>query len=197
MRPFILSRIMPYAPPPDLASLDMAAIAALVAARKLPPVEQWNPTVTGDSKMRIDATGRWFHDGGEIKRPAMVRAFSSLLRREDDGFYLVTPYEKQRIEVEDAPFQAVEMQSLTDDTGSALAFRLNTDDLVIAGPDHGLCFSDLESNPRAYMHVRGGLWARLNRPVFYALVELALESGEEPPFVMSQGCRFPLVEASK
>jgi uncharacterized protein len=184
---------MPYAPPPDLATLDLAEIAALVAARTLPPVEQWHPASTGDSKMRIDAQGRWFHDNGEIKRPAMVRAFASLLRREEDGsFVLVTPYEKQRIDVEDAPFQAVEVQQSAGTDGPVLTFRLNTDDLVMAGPDHRLTFHDLDDAPRAYLHVRGGLLARLNRPVFYTLVELALASGAKPPFVESMHARFTL-----
>ena len=187
---------MPYVPLPDLATMDLAQIAAMVAARKLPPVEQWHPSDTGDSKMHIDGKGRWFHDGGEIKRPAMVRAFSGLLRRDDDdAFYLVTPYEKQRIEVEDAPFQAVEVQQSLGEDGPVLTFRLNTDDLVIAGPDHGLSFIALDGNPRAYLHVRGGLMARLNRPVFYTLVEMALASGQEPPEVKSNGVRFALVEA--
>ena len=184
---------MPYSPPPELSTLDLAEIAALVAARKLPPVADWHPANTGNSSMRIDAQGRWFHDGGEIKRPAMVRAFASLLRREADGtFVLVTPYEKQRIEVEDAPFQAVEVQQSAGADGPVLTFRLNTDDLVMAGPEHRLTFHDLDDAPRAYVHVRGGLMAQLNRPVFYTLVELALASGTEPPFVESMGARFAL-----
>lgn len=188
---------MPYAPPPNMAMMDLAEIAALVAARKLPPVEQWRPSVTGDSKMRIDATGRWFHDGGEIKRPAMVRAFSGLLRRDEDGaYYLVTPYERQRIEVEDAPFQGVEVHQSVAANVTALTFRLNTDELVMAGPEHRLTFHDLDKAPRAYLHVRGGLMARLNRPVFYTLVDLALASGGEPPFLESMGVRFPLEDAA-
>ncbi len=185
---------MPYTPPPDLAHLDAAQIAALVAARRLPPVDQWNPAKCSDSKMRIDARGRWFHDDGEIKRPAMIRAFSSLLRKEANGhFVLVTPFERQSITVEDAPFIAVELQAID---GAQLAFRLNTDDLVVAGPDHPLRFCDMETHPRAYLHVRGGLEARLNRPTYYQLVELALASGHEPPSVFSNGIAFPLTTAA-
>jgi uncharacterized protein len=184
---------MPYIPTPDLATLNLSEIAALVAARKLPPVDQWQPAVLGDSKMRIDAKGRWHHDGGEIRRPAMVRAFSNLLRFDADGhYYLVTPHEMQRIIVEDAPFQAVEVQQSMATNGPVLTFRLNTDDLVMAGPENRLTFHDLDTNPRAYIHVRGGLKARLNRPVFYTLAELALASGGEPPFVESLGERFVL-----
>ena len=83
---------MPYEPAPDLASLSLAEIAELNAARKLPPVEQWNPAQTRDSLMVIKADGRWFHDGGEIRRPAMIRAFAGLLRRDEQGqHWLVTP----------------------------------------------------------------------------------------------------------
>ena len=101
---------MPYQPPPELAALSLAEIAALAAARKLPPVEQWHPEARSDSLMTIKADGRWFHDGGEIKRPAMVRAFASLLRRDADGqHWLVTPHEMQSIAVEDAAFIATDV----------------------------------------------------------------------------------------
>ena len=96
---------MPYDPPPELQDLSLADIAGLVATRKLPPVEQWTPAHQSDSHMRIAADGRWYHQGGLISRPAMVRLFASVLRREADGRYaLVTPFEQQWIEVEDAPF---------------------------------------------------------------------------------------------
>ena len=94
---------MPYEAPPELATLTLPQIAELVAARKLPPVEQWRPQQIGDSRMRIAADGRWFHEGCLIRRPAMVRAFASLLMRDADGqHWLVTPHEKLAIEVEDA-----------------------------------------------------------------------------------------------
>jgi hypothetical protein len=113
---------MPYEPPPELAALSLAEVADLAAARRLPPVEQWNPAVSGDSLMTILADGRWLHDGGEIRRPAMVRAFSSLLRRDADGqHWLVTPHERQSIKVEDAAFIAVDVAR----HGDALVFRLN------------------------------------------------------------------------
>lgn len=191
---------MPYSPPADLASLDMAAIADLLAQRKLPPVEQWNPTSVSDSHMHIDAQGRWFHKGGEIKRPAMVRAFSSLLRRDigaegTTDYFLVTPYEKQSISVEDAPFIAVEMEVKGDGADQQIVFRLNTDDLVIAGSGHALTFFNMDNEPRAYCEVRGGLLARLNRPVFYALVDLAMAGGEQLA-VCSNGVTFPLAECA-
>lgn len=179
---------MPYEPPPELASLGLSEIAKLVADRKLPPVNEWHPENSGDSEMRIVADGRWFHRGGEIKRPAMVRAFSSLLRHDDDGsFWLVTPYERLSIIVEDAPLIAVELRNEGAGDQRALAFRLNTDDLVIADAEH-----TLEFRPLPYLHVRGGLWAKLARPVYYELAELALAENNDPLGLWSNGSFFPI-----
>lgn len=178
---------MPYDPPPELAALGLADIAALVDARKLPPVADWAPEQSGDSLMRIAADGRWFHDGGEITRPAMVRAFASLLRRDPDGHWLVTPQQKLSIEVEDAAFVATDVVR----SGDALAFRLNTDDLVLAGPDHRLVARGSEAAPAVYLAVRGGLEARLNRSTWLQLADLADEGGT----VTSQGVKFALVPA--
>ncbi len=181
---------MPYEPPPDLAGLTLGEIAALAEARKLPPVDRWRPEHTGDSLMRIAADGRWFHDGGEITRPAMVRAFSSLLWRDETGqHWLVTPQEKQSVAVEDAAFVATDVVR----QGDALAFRLNTDDTVIAGPDHPIVARGDPDTPALYLAVRHGAEARLNRSTYAQLAELALESGELA--VTSQGARFPLVPA--
>lgn len=179
---------MPYEPPPDLAGLSLAEIAALNAAHKLPPVEDWHPKVSGDSLMAIKADGRWFHDGGEIRRPAMVRAFASLLRREGDGSYwLVTPHEKQAIVVEDAAFVATDVVR----RDNALAFRLNTDGIVVAGPDHPLMARGDAETPALYLAVRHGCEARLNRSTWLQLVDLA----DENLTVTSLGERFPLVPA--
>lgn len=179
---------MPY-DAPDLAKLTLAEIAELVAARKLPPVESWQPEHSGDSEMRIAADGKWYHQGGEITRPAMVRAFSSLLRREEDGtHWLVTPQQKLSIEVEDAPFIAVEMQNEGSGTARTLAFRLNSDDLVVAGPQHRL---ELR-NGLPYLHVRAGLWAKLARPVYYELAELALEENPDAPNIWSNSAEFSI-----
>jgi uncharacterized protein len=183
---------MPYDPPPDLAGMSLAQIAELAAARKLPPVSQWNPAKSGDSEMRIAANGRWYHQGGEITRAAMVRAFSTLLRRDDDGSYwLVTPQEKLSIEVEDAPFLAVEMQSEGEGKARKIAFRLNSDDLVLAGPDHAM-----ELRPLPHLHVREGLWAKLARPVYYEMAELALEEDHDPLGLFSNGQFLPVGEAA-
>ncbi|MEL6874665.1 MAG: DUF1285 domain-containing protein [Pseudomonadota bacterium] len=184
---------MPYAPPPELSSLSLSGIADLVAVQKLPPVEQWDPKETGDSEMRIASNGDWFHQGGRISRPAMVRAFSTLLRREADGsFALVTPYQKLGIAVDDAPFVAVEMESAGQGPDRQLAFRLNTDHLVIADSDHPLRFPSGTDAPKPYLTVRNGLEAVLARPVYYALAEMALEDGLEPFGIWSHGAFFPI-----
>ena len=182
---------MPMPPPPeDLSRLRLADIAPLAAERRLPPVETWNPTHCGDSELRIARDGTWFHQGSPIGRPAMVRLFSTILRREPDGgFVLVTPAEKLDIEVEDAPFLAVEVRSEGEGEQRSLAFRLNTGDLVVAGPEHRLRF---EAGPHPYVEVRRGLDALVARPVYYELAEIALAEGAEPPGVWSGGLFFPL-----
>ncbi len=180
---------MPYVPPPDLATLSLPEIAALVAQRKLPPVDQWQPQAVGDSLMVIKADGRWFHDGGEIRRPAMVRTFASLLWRDDDGqHWLVTPFEKQALAVEDAAFIATDV---TEQDG-ALAFRLNTDEIVLAGPDNPLVARGDAETPALYLLVRHGVEARINRSTWLQLVELA----DADLCLTSQGARFSLVPAA-
>ena len=177
---------MPYEPVPDLASLSLAQIAELNDARKLPPVEQWNPAHSGDSWMVIKADGRWFHDGGEIRRPAMIRAFAGLLRRDEQGqHWLVTPHEKQSIEVEDAAFIATDVSPAE----GALAFRLNTDEIVLAGPDNPLTAHGDAETPALYLAVRHGTEARINRSTWLQLVELA----DDDLTVSSLGASFSLV----
>ncbi|MBK6706445.1 MAG: DUF1285 domain-containing protein [Sphingomonadales bacterium] len=180
---------MPYDPPPSLGDLSLNQIAELAAQRKLPPVESWSPAKTGDSEMRISADGRWFHQGGEITRPAMVRAFSSLLRIEpDNSYWLVTPQEKLSIDVADVPFIAVEIQI----RDGSIAFRLNTDDMVVTGRDHPIETRAFGGTPVPYLHVRAGLWARCARPVYYELAELALGTSPEKPGIWSEGDFFAL-----
>jgi hypothetical protein len=184
---------MPIEPLPDLASLSIADIARLVEQQRLPPVEQWNPPYCGHSGMRIARDGTWFHEGSPIGRIAMVRLFASVLRREPDGTYvLVTPVEKLDIDVEDAPFVAVELKAEGDGRDATLAFRLNTGDLVTADADHALRFAAGTDGPRPYLHVRGGLDALIARPVYYDLVERALAGGDATPGVWSRGTFFPL-----
>jgi hypothetical protein len=166
---------MPMDPPPDLSSLSLAEVARLVTERKLPPVAQWNPDHCGDSEMRIAADGTWFHQGSPIGRMEMVRLFSTILRREADGSFLVTPVEKLSIAVDDAPFIAVELANEGTGRSRSLAFRLNTGDLVVADGDHRIELRGSAEEPRPYLHVRGGLEALIARPVFYELASLAIE----------------------
>jgi hypothetical protein len=181
---------MPYEPPPELAALSLSEIAELVAARKLPPVEGWAPQRTGDSEMRIAADGKWYHRGGEITRPAMVRAFSTLLARDGDGrTWLVSPFEKLSIDVEDAEFVATDMTAVN----GGLAFRLNTDDLVIAGPDHPIRAGGDRETPALYLAVRRGCEARLNRSTYEQLIQHGLERDSDPLAVESGGAVFSLM----
>jgi len=186
--------------PKEFSQLSLTEAAELLAARKLPPVDQWHPERTGDSLMEIRADGSWYHEGGRINRPAMVRLFSTILRREADGSHvLVTPAEKLSIAVEDTPFRAVEMKSEGGGDARKLIFRLDTDDLVIAGADHPLNFGSDADNPNPRLHVRGtignGLEARIDRALYYELVEMALAEDADNPAIWSNGTRFPLVDA--
>ena len=186
--------------PKPFSQLSLTEAAELLAARKLPPVETWHPERSGDSAMEIRADGSWYHEGGRIDRPAMVRLFSTILRREPDGSHvLVTPAERLRIAVEDTPFRAVEMKSEGEGQARKLVFRLDTDDLVLAGADHPLSFGGDPDGPDPRLHVRGaignGLEARIDRALYYEIVEMALADSGELPVIWSNGARFPLVDA--
>lgn len=182
---------MPYEPPPELAGLSLAEIAEAVAARKLPPISSWSPSEAGESHMRIAADGSWWHEGSRIARPAMVRAFASLLIRDDDGkHWLVTPQQKLAISVEDAAFVAVDCV----ERDGALAFRLNTDEVVIAGADHPLRSRGTADAPAIYLAVRNGCEARLDRSTWLQLAEIALAQGDARA-VVSGGATFPLLPA--
>ncbi len=175
-----------------LAGLSLAELARMADARTLPPVASWHPARCGDSDMRIARDGTWYHEGSPISRPALVRLFSTILRREPDGGYvLVTPGEKLDIAVEDAPFVAVELASEGAGSGRRLAFRLNTGDIVVAGPEHRLRVEARGDGPRPYLAVRAGLDALVARAVYYELAELAIEEGAEAPGVWSDGAFFP------
>lgn len=180
---------MPYEPPPELAALSLAEIAAEVTARRLPPLAEWNPAETGESHMRIAGDGRWYHEGSEITRPAMVRAFSSLLWRDDSGrHWLMTPHQRLSIAVADAAFIATDVVRRDD----ALAFRLNTDDIVLAGPAHPLRAAGDPDVPAVYLFVRNGCEARLNRSTYAQLAELSMEEGSDWQ-VTSQAQSYSLV----
>jgi uncharacterized protein len=182
---------MPYEPPPDLAGLSLAEVAEAVAARRLPPVSDWHPTERGESEMRIAADGSWWHQGSRIARPAMVRSFASLLVRDSGGkHWLVTPQQKLAIEVEDAAFLAVDCV----EREGALAFRLNTDEIVVAGPAHPLTAGGTADAPAVYLAVRNGCEARLDRSTWLQLAEIALAQGDGSS-VASAGESFALMPA--
>lgn len=184
---------MPMDPLPDLHALSLAEIVQLAQDAKLPPVEKWSPTHCGDSEMRIAADGTWYHQGSPIHREAMVRLFSTILRREADGRHvLVTPVEKLDIAVDDAPFVAVEMKAEGQGRDTMLAFRLNTGDLVTAGAAHRLRFVQAQDGPRPYLHVRSGLEALVARSVYYELAEMAASGDDGPAGVWSDGAFFAL-----
>ncbi len=171
--------------------MSLAEVATALAEQRLPPVDQWNPTHCGDSEMRIASDGKWYHQGSAIGREAMVRLFATILRREADGRYvLVTPAEKLDILVDDAPFIAVEVKTEGGGKARRLAFRLNTGDLIVASADHPLRFS---ATP--YLHVRGGLDAKIARPVYYEIANLAIDEANDPPGLWSEGTFFAMTNA--
>jgi hypothetical protein len=179
------------------AGLGEVAAAAQAAqgpreTRGLPPVHLWNPPNVGEIDIVIRKDGSWVHEGGVIGREALVRLFSTILRKDPDGVWLVTPHEKLRIRVEDAPFVAVRV----DRAGEALRFITNVGDEVEAGPDHPIrVATDASGEPRPYLHVRGGLEALIARPVFYELAEMAQERPGPQGIelgVDSNGAWFPL-----
>lgn len=184
--------------PAQFGALSLAEAADLLAQQRVPPVELWDPPDRGDSRMEIRADGSWWHAGGEIKRPALVRLFASILKRGADGSYwLVTPHEKQQIAVIDLPFRAVEMVSEGAGRDRTLLFRLDNGALVRADAEHPLSFDSDDGEPRPALHVRGpigcGLEARLTRALYYELAELALADGDESPAIWSGGARFELL----
>ena len=168
-------------------------------ATKMPPVEAWNPPYCGDIGMAIKADGTWFYQGSPIGRMPLVKLFSRVLRRDDDGrHYLVTPVEKIDVDVADAPFLAVEMQVEGSGPAQSLIFRTNVDDIVRCGPDHPLSFVEEPGSGglKPYLRVRGRLDALVTRAVYYDLVELAVNDpdGGDTLFVWSDGARFALVD---
>lgn len=188
-------------PAPDFARESLADLARFADDDRLPPVDSWHPARADMIDIRIGADGRWWHEGGEIGRPAMVRLFSRVLRREPDGSHvLVTPAEKLTIAVDDTPFLAIEMKMEGGGPAATLAFRLNTGDIVVAGADHPLRFeTDADGNPRPLLHVRGtigcGLDARLSRAIWLELADIALANDAQLPTLWSGGAQFALLPA--
>jgi uncharacterized protein len=158
--------------------LDAIVRAAKEADGKtLPPVHLWNPPFCGDIDMRIGGDGTWYYLKTPIGRPALVRLFASVLKREGEKYFLVTPVEKIGIAVDDAPFLAVEMMIEQSPRGRILQFRTNIDDWVACGPEHVLRFAQEPATGglKPYLHVRRDLWAKMTRALFYDLVALGEE----------------------
>jgi uncharacterized protein len=180
-------------PPIELKGISLAELQQLIAERRHPPVDKWDPAYCGHSGMRIARDGTWFHNGSRIKRPAMVRLFSTILRREPDGSHvLVTPVEKLGIDVERSPFRAIEMTSEGSGRDRRIALALDSGDAILLGREHPLEIETDESGPTPRVLVRHGLQAELARSIYYELAEIALAEGEKPPGVWSDGCFFPL-----
>ena len=164
-----------------------AALTGAQANKRLPPVHLWQPERTGAIDIRIDGAGQWYHEGGRIRRQPLVDLFAGILRRENDDYYLVTPAEKLKIAVEDAPFVAIDLDVRGAGQEAELLFTTNVGDYVLADTAHPLNVRD----GRPYLEVRDGLEALLSRPVYYRLVEHALEEDGRLA-VYSAGARFEL-----
>jgi hypothetical protein len=180
-------------PPIELQGISLTELKRLVDERRLPPVEKWNPERCGHSGMRIARDGTWYHEGSPIRRAAMTRLFSTVLRRESDGRHvLVTPVEKLDIDVESTAFRAVAMCVDGHGREQQIAFALDSGDAVILDADHPLRVIQTETGPSPRLLVRHGLEAELSRPVYYELAELALAKVNETPGVWSTGTFFAL-----
>jgi hypothetical protein len=162
----------------------------------------WNPPFCGDLDMRIAADGTWFYMGTPIGRPALVKLFSTILKREDDKYFLVTPVEKVGIRVDDAPFLAVEMAEDGEGSARHLSFRTNVDEWVPCDSNHPLRFeaASAEGGLTPYLHVRSDLWAKVTRALYYDLVKMGEErvvDGRELFGVVSDGVFFSMADAAQ
>jgi uncharacterized protein len=186
----------------ELDAITGALAKTAGSAKGPPPVERWNPPFCGDLDMRIGTDGTWYYLKTPIGRPALVKLFASVLKREDDKYFLVTPVEKCGITVDDAPFLAVELNVEQSAAGQVLNFRTNVDDWVHCGPAHALRF-DPEAGTgglKPYLHVRRDLWAKVTRTLFFDLVELGEErevDGRAMFGVTSMGVFFPMAPAEQ
>jgi len=182
-----------------LDGLTQAAQGA--AAKGLPPVHLWNPPFCGDLDMRIAGDGTWFYLGTPIGRPALVKLFSTILKREAGKYFLVTPVEKVGIRVDDAPFLAVEMEKDGEGANRKLRFRTNVDEWVPCNADHRLRFeAAADGGLTPYLHVRSDLWAKVTRALYYDLVEMGeirTVDGREMFGVVSGGEFFSMADAAQ
>jgi hypothetical protein len=175
----------------------LESLAAAVGKAKYPPIEKWNPPFCGDLDMRIAIDGTWFYLGTPIGRPALVRLFSSVLKREGDRYFLVTPVEKVGIRVDDAPFIAVELEIENQGPKQSLIFRTNVEDVIRCDKQHRLRFEPEEGTNgiKPYLFVRRDLWAKVTRALFFDLVaigEVREQNGKRMFGVMSSGEFFAM-----
>ena len=171
-----------------------------VKGKDKPPIHLWHPEQVKEIDMEIRANGDWYHEGTIIRRQRLVHLFASVLRKEDERYYLVTPAEKCQIKVEDVPFQIVLMNVVGTDEDQVLSFTTNMAEEFCADADHPLRFVSLDDTPAPYVHVRDGLDGKLNRNVYYQLADLLTESicAEERWLgVWSSGIFFPVIRASE
>jgi hypothetical protein len=183
----------------SVGGFDSIVTALPRESRGIPPVERWDPPFCGDIDMKIEADGTWLYQKTPIGRPALVKLFSGILKREGDKYFLVTPVEKVGLIVVDAPFLAVELK-VEHAEDQILAFRTNVDDWVEAGPGHAIKFvPEATGGLKPYVHVRRDLWAKVTRALFFDLVALGEErnvGGKAMFGVASKGEFFAMAEAS-
>ena len=182
-------------PGSDTFAIGLASLQRDAAqGRALPPVERWNPAHCGDIDIRIARDGTWYHLGSPFTRRELVRLFSTILRKDADGYHLVTPAEKLRIRVDDAPFVAVLLQAEGEGEKQRLIFTTNVGDETVAGAENPIrvAIDARTDEPSPYVHVRRGLEALIARSVYYQLAELAVPGRDGELGVWSDGVFFPL-----
>ena len=171
---------------PDIDRL-FDTLLSLQQQKRLPPLEDWQPAKRGVVDIRIDRQGRWYHDGDLIKRQPLIDLFATILRKQGEEYFLVTPVEQMAIQVEDVPFLAIDMDVRGVGVDADLLFTTNVGDYLLAGPEHEIAMRG--NTP--YLAVRDGLEARIQRSVFYRLVEVGVEQ-QDALCVYSQGACFSL-----
>ena len=190
---------MPVSENKPLTIQSLIATATRTRANNTyPPVERWQPHYCGEMDLVIRKDGSWWHEGTQIARQRLIKLFARILRKDEDGeTYLVTPAEKIKIKVDYAPFIAIRLVCEGEGTHQRIAFETNMNDVVVAGPDHGVRVHVCDDQePEPYIHIRGNLEALMTRSTFYELVDLAVEGvcqeGRPTLGVWSEGLFFPL-----
>ena len=181
---------------------NLIAAAKSAAKKGPPPVHLWNPPFCGDLDMEIRRDGTWFYLGTPIGRHALVRLFSSIIRKDGDDYFLVTPVEKVGIRVVDVPFVAIDADATGSGDRQLLSFTTNVGDAVTAGPDHPIrVVRDRETGePSPYIHIRANLEALIDRKTFYRLIDLGRHEPHEGNSwfgLWSGGVFFPIIPSAE